>query len=75
MKTRSAYEDFLKTYAIGFPTYRYPAKVQLARITALPCIRKPTSSTAMALDRKIVGPQDWSSPEMIAYLDSLLNEK
>jgi hypothetical protein len=27
------------------------------------------------LDRKIVGPQDWTSPELTAYLNTLLQEK
>ena len=27
------------------------------------------------IDRKIVGPQDWTSAEMIAYFDSALKEK
>jgi hypothetical protein len=27
------------------------------------------------LDRKIVGAQDWTGPDMTAYINSLLNEK
>ena len=27
------------------------------------------------IDRKIIGPQDWTSPEMLAYFQTLLNEK
>lgn len=72
---QAAYDDFLKTYSIDFPTYRDTSK-QIA----------PGYGTTMfpetyivnkegRLDRKIVGPQDWTSPEMIAYLNAVLNEK
>ena len=27
------------------------------------------------IDRKIIGPQDWTSPDMTAYIDTLLNSK
>ncbi len=27
------------------------------------------------IDRKLVGAQDWTSPQMMAYLNSVLNEK
>jgi hypothetical protein len=27
------------------------------------------------IDRKIIGPQDWTGPQMMAYLDSVLDQK
>ena len=40
----AAYEDFLKTYQIGFPTYRDPSN-QIALDYGTPCTPKRTSST------------------------------
>lgn len=73
---QSAYEEFLKNYAITFPTYRYPTGVQLAKdygTTMYP--ETYVIGRNGKLDRKIVGPQDWTSPEMTAYLNTLLKEK
>jgi cytochrome c biogenesis protein CcmG, thiol:disulfide interchange protein DsbE len=71
----AAYEQFLTTYKIDFPTYR-DATMKLAAsygTTAYP--ETYVIDRKGRLDRKIVGPQDWTSPEMMTYLDSLLNEK
>jgi cytochrome c biogenesis protein CcmG/thiol:disulfide interchange protein DsbE len=73
---QSAYEEFLKTYGISFPTYRDPAKGQLAKdygTTMYP--ETYVIGRNGRFDRKIVGPQDWTSPELTAYLDTLLQEK
>lgn len=72
----SAYEEFLKTYGITFPTYRDPKGVQLAKeygTTMYP--ETYIIGRNGRFERKVVGPQDWTSLEMTAYLDSLLNEK
>jgi cytochrome c biogenesis protein CcmG, thiol:disulfide interchange protein DsbE len=72
---QDAYEKFLKDYRIAFPTYR-DATQQLAAsygTTAYP--ETYVIDRKGRLDRKIVGPQNWTSPEMTSYLDSLLNEK
>jgi hypothetical protein len=37
--------------------------------------RGSDSARSGRLDRKIVGAQDWASPDMTAYINSLLNEK
>lgn len=68
----AAYQNFLKNYNIVFPTYRDPS----ARI-ALDYGSTMYPETYVIdrrgrLDRKIVGPQDWTSPEMNAYFDSVL---
>jgi cytochrome c biogenesis protein CcmG, thiol:disulfide interchange protein DsbE len=72
----AAYEEFLKTYGVNFPTYRVPTKGQLAKdygTTMYP--ETYVIGRNGRLDRKIVGPQDWTSPEMTAYLDALLQQK
>jgi cytochrome c biogenesis protein CcmG/thiol:disulfide interchange protein DsbE len=72
---QQAYENFLDTYHITFPTYRDPSKqIPLSYGTTMyPDTYVITRSGH--LDRKIVGAQDWTSPDMTAYINSLLNEK
>jgi cytochrome c biogenesis protein CcmG, thiol:disulfide interchange protein DsbE len=76
---RAAYERFLKNQNIVFPTYRDPnLKVNLSQIAL-------TYGTAMypetyiigrdgKIARKVVGAQQWDSPDLIAYLDTLLGQ-
>jgi cytochrome c biogenesis protein CcmG, thiol:disulfide interchange protein DsbE len=70
-----AYETFLKAYNITFPTYRDPGKeIALSYGTTMyPDTYIITRSGR--LDRKIVGAQDWTGPDMTAYINTLLNEK
>ena len=72
----AAYQEFLKTYAISFPTYRANGNTQLAKeygTTMFP--ETYVIARDGRFDRKIIGPQDWTGPEMTAYLDSLLKAK
>jgi len=68
-----AYEKFLSDYKILFPTYRDDTEKLAASwgTTAFP--ETYVIDRKGRLDRKIVGPQDWTSPDMMTYLDSLLN--
>lgn len=70
-----AYENFLKTYRIDFPTYRDPsAQIALNYGTTMypeTYIIDPKGR----VDRKIIGPQDWTSPAMLAYFSSLAREE
>lgn len=71
---QNAYESFLKTYGIDFPTYRDPSKrIALDYGTTMYPETYVIDRTGH-LDRKIVGPQDWTSPTMLAYLDSVLSK-
>jgi cytochrome c biogenesis protein CcmG, thiol:disulfide interchange protein DsbE len=70
-----AYEKFLTTYSIDFPTYRDPTKLLAASYGTTAYPETYVIDRKGRLDRKIIGPQDWTSPEMMTYLDSLLNEK
>ena len=71
---QNAYESFLKTYGIDFPTYRDPSKrIALDYGTTMYPETYVIDRTGH-LDRKIVGPQDWTSPTMLAYLDSVLRK-
>lgn len=69
-----AYEKFLKDYGIVFPTFREPTrKLALDYGT-------PTFPDTYVIDRrgkivrKFYGPQQWDSPEMLAYFDSILGK-
>ncbi len=71
----SAYQAFLKTYNVDFPTYRDATKQLAASYGTIAYPETYVIDRKGRLDRKIVGPQDWTSPEMMTYLDSLLNER
>jgi cytochrome c biogenesis protein CcmG, thiol:disulfide interchange protein DsbE len=74
-ESQSSYDDFLKSFNVGFPTYLDTTK-QIALgygTSAYP--ETYVIDRGGRLDRKIIGPQDWTSPEMLTYLDSVLNEK
>ena len=69
---QDAYQNFVRKYGITYLTYRDSSK-KIAQ----------TYGTAMypetyiidregKIDRKVIGAQDWTSPEMMAYFDSLL---
>ena len=68
------YEKFLSDYHIDFPTYRDSTEKLAASYGTTAYPETYVIDRQGRLDRKIVGPQDWTSPEMMAYLDSLLNE-
>ena len=68
----AAYERFLKHQQVIYLTYRDPSKkIALDYGTSMyPETYIVDRSGRIA--RKIVGPQEWDSPELVAYLDSLL---
>jgi len=70
----AAYQNFLKAYNIDFPTYRDPStKIALNYGTTMypeTYIIDPKGR----IDRKIIGPQNWTSPAMLAYFSSLAHE-
>jgi cytochrome c biogenesis protein CcmG, thiol:disulfide interchange protein DsbE len=71
----NAYENFLQKYNITFPTYRDPSRqIPLSYGTTM----YPDTyviNRSGRLERKIVGAQDWTGPDLTAYINSLLNEK
>lgn len=71
----AAYQKFLQTYNVDFPTYRDPSKeISLSYGTTM----YPETyiiDRDGKIDSKIIGPQDWTSPAMMAYLDSVLRVK
>jgi cytochrome c biogenesis protein CcmG/thiol:disulfide interchange protein DsbE len=72
---QQAYEEFIKHYELAFPTYRDTTKqIPLMYGTTMYPDTYIIDRNGK-LDRKIVGPQDWSSPEMTTYLNTLLSTK
>ena len=68
----SAYGNFLEQYKIAFPTDR-DASAQIARSYGTTMFPETYIIDRQGrLDRKIVGPQDWTSQRMTAYFTSLL---
>ena len=73
---QSGYDKFLKDYRIDFPTYRDLSKHQIALDYGTSMYPETYIIDPRGrIDRKIIGPQDWTSPEMLAYLSSLQQEK
>jgi cytochrome c biogenesis protein CcmG/thiol:disulfide interchange protein DsbE len=72
------YESFLREHGVIFPTYRDPAtKEQHSPIAqAYGTVMIPETyiiDRDGKIARKIIGMQEWDSPEMLAYFDSLLD--
>jgi len=73
----AAYEKFLKDQNVIFPTYRDPATKDSHSPLAAAYGTTMYPETYIIdrkgkIARKIIGPQDWNSAEMLAYFDSIL---
>ena len=72
---QSAYQNFLQMYRVDFPTFRDPSrKIETDYGTSM-IPEAYVIDRHGKIDRKVVGAQDWTGPEMMAYMDSVLNEK
>lgn len=71
---QAGYENFLKTYDIDFPTYLDPSKHIALTYGTTMFPETYVINRKGRIDRKIIGPQDWTSPTMMAYVDSVLKE-
>jgi cytochrome c biogenesis protein CcmG, thiol:disulfide interchange protein DsbE len=72
---QAAYEDFLQKYNISFPTYRDPTHRIALDYGSTMFPETYVIDRDGRFNRKIIGPQDWASPAMTAYLDAVLQEK
>ena len=72
---QTAYDNFLKTYQLGFPNFRDPSKKIALDYGTTMYPETYVIDRKGRLDRKIIGPQDWTSSELTAYLDSVLKSK
>ena len=68
----AAYEKFLRDQQIGFPTYRDPSKKISGRYGTFMYPETYIIDRSGRIARKIIGPQNWDSSEMLSYLEPLL---
>jgi cytochrome c biogenesis protein CcmG/thiol:disulfide interchange protein DsbE len=69
-----AYEKFLKDYGVVFPTFREPTK-KLALDYGTPVFPDTyVIDRHGKILRKFFGPQQWDSPDMLAYFDAVLGQ-
>jgi cytochrome c biogenesis protein CcmG/thiol:disulfide interchange protein DsbE len=70
----AAYEKFLKDYGIAFPTFREPTR-RLALDYGTPVFPDTyVIDRHGKILRKFFGPQQWDSPDMLAYFDAVLGQ-
>lgn len=74
-ENETSYEKFLKDYGIVFPTYLDTSQQIAASYGTVAYPETYLISPDGKLDRKIIGPQDWTSPEMVSYIASLVQGK
>ncbi len=71
---RAAYERFLRTQGVVYPNYRDPSKkIALEYGTSIYPETYIVGKDGR-IARKIIGPQNWDSPDLLAYLDTLLGQ-
>jgi cytochrome c biogenesis protein CcmG/thiol:disulfide interchange protein DsbE len=71
----AAYDQFLHNYRVNFPTFRDSSKKIAATYGSSMYPETYIIDRQGCIDRKIVGPQDWTGAEMTSYFDSLLSKK
>jgi cytochrome c biogenesis protein CcmG, thiol:disulfide interchange protein DsbE len=77
---QTAYEKFLRDHGVIFPTYRDPGTDAERRSPIAHDYGTSMYPETYVIDRrgkilrKIIGPQDWNSPEMTAYFDAILGQ-
>jgi len=71
----AAYDRFLRAQGIHFPTYRDPSKKIALKYGTSMYPETYIIGRNGRIARKIIGPQNWDSPELVAYLQSLLRSK
>jgi cytochrome c biogenesis protein CcmG/thiol:disulfide interchange protein DsbE len=70
----AAYEKFLIERHINFPTYRDPSKKIAEDYGTSMWPETYIIDRKGVILRKIIGPQDWNSPELLAYFDAILGQ-
>src|ERR1700743_72709 len=75
----AAYKKFLLEHAISYPTYRDPSTKENRSAIAESYGTVMVPETYIIdrngkIARKIIGYQQWDSPEMLAYFDTLLSK-
>jgi peroxiredoxin len=71
----AAYDKFLRDNHVVFPTHRDPTKKIKENYGTVLIPDTYLIDRQGRLARKIVGPQDWQSPEVMSSIEVLLNQK
>ena len=74
-ETQEAYEKFLKDNSIVFPTYLDTSQQIAASYGTSMYPETYIIGPDGKFERKIIGPQNWTSPEMLSYITSLAPKK
>lgn len=72
---QSAYRSFLQNYEINYPNYRDPSKKISTEYGTYMYPETYIIDRQGRIARKLIGPQNWQSPALQAYLNSLLNAR
>lgn len=75
----AAYQKFLKDQGVDFATWRDPSAVDRSSPVAMSYGTSMIPETYVIdrhgrIARKLIGPQQWDSPEMLAYFDAMLGQ-
>jgi cytochrome c biogenesis protein CcmG, thiol:disulfide interchange protein DsbE len=70
----SAYEKFLKDQHINYLTYLDPSKKIATDYGTSMWPETYIIDRKGVIIRKIIGPQDWNSPDLLAYFDAILGQ-
>jgi cytochrome c biogenesis protein CcmG, thiol:disulfide interchange protein DsbE len=70
----SAYRKFLQDHGINYPTSRDASKKSAIDYGTVMYPETYIIDRKGKIVRKIIGPQDWNSPEMNAYFDAILGQ-
>jgi peroxiredoxin len=70
----AAYDRFLREQRVIYSTYRDPSKKIALEYGTSMYPETYIVDRSGRIARKIIGPQEWDSPELVAYLDSLLGQ-
>jgi len=70
----AAYAKFIRDQGINFPTYDDPSQKIATDYGTSMWPETYVIDRKGKIARKIIGPQDWNSPDMVAYFDSLLSQ-
>jgi len=68
----AAYEKFLKDHAVPFPTWRDPSRKVMHDYGTIMIPETYIIDRHGRIARKIIGPQQWDSPDLTSYFDYLL---
>lgn len=71
---QAAYQKFIRERGVNFPTYLDPSKKIATDYGTSMWPETYVIDRKGKIARKIIGPQDWNSPEMSAYFDALLGQ-